>query len=97
MTRRSSGLVERAPECEVEISPEDARTFRVAEGGSVRVRSRRGEIMARARITEKAVKGTVFVPFHYTEAAVNLLTHGSMDPVSKIPGYKVCAVQLEPL
>lgn len=97
MTRRSRGLVERASRCEVEISPEDAERIGLKDGSKVRVVSRRGQIEALARITEKAVEGTVFVPFHFAEAAANLLTHSSLDPVSKIPGYKVCAVRVEPL
>jgi formate dehydrogenase major subunit len=95
MTRRSLGLTERAPQCEIEISSEDATYFGVEAGDRVRIVSRRGEITAQARITDKAVEGTIFVPFHYAEAAVNLLTHGNLDPVAKIPGYKVCAVRLE--
>jgi formate dehydrogenase alpha subunit len=96
MTRRSTGLSERAPECEVEISAEDALTFQVANGSMVSVKSRRGVITARVRITDKAVKGVIFIPFHFAEAAVNRLTHGALDPVAKIPGYKVCAVSLLP-
>jgi len=90
-------LVERAPRCEVEISPRDAERMGLKEGSMVKVLSRRGQIQAVARITDKAVEGTVFVPFHYVEAAANLLTHASLDPVSKIPGYKVCAVRVEPI
>jgi formate dehydrogenase alpha subunit len=97
MSRRSQGLVERAPRCEVEISPRDAERMGLKEGSMVKVLSRRGQIQAVARITDKAVEGTVFVPFHYVEAAANLLTHASLDPVSKIPGYKVCAVRVEPI
>ncbi len=96
MTRRSVGLAERAPTCEVEISPEDAEKLGIENGNRVRIRSRRGQIEAVARVTEKAVQGTVFVPFHFAEAAANLLTHSHLDPVSKIPGYKVCAVRVEP-
>jgi formate dehydrogenase alpha subunit len=95
MTRRSPGLVERAPECLVEISPDDAARYGIEEGDYIRVISRRGRIEARAHITDRAVEGTIFVPFHYAEAAVNRLTHGHLDPVAKIPGYKVCAVRLE--
>ncbi len=95
MTRRSKGMVDRAPECRVEVSPEDAKDLGLHDGSMARVLSRRGEITAKVSVTDRAVRGTVFVPFHYAEAAVNLLTHGSLDPVSKIPGYKVCAVRLE--
>jgi predicted molibdopterin-dependent oxidoreductase YjgC len=97
MTRRSSGLVERASQCQVEIAPDDAKQHGIEDDDSIRIQSRRGEITAKARITEKAVKGTIFVPFHFAEAAVNQLTHREKDPVAKIPGLKVCAVKVEKL
>ena len=95
MSRKAPGLVEKAPECFVEISPADAAKYNLAEGDRVRVRSRRGQIEARAHISPKGVAGTVFIPFHYYEAAANKLTNPALDPVSKIPEYKVCAVQME--
>jgi formate dehydrogenase alpha subunit len=95
MTRRAKGLVERASECEVEIAPQDAQHLGIDQGAMVHIASRRGKITAKARITEKAVQGTVFAPFHFAEAAVNLLTHGAVDPVAKIPGFKVCAVNIK--
>jgi len=97
MTRRARGLVERAPQCHVEIAPDDAKQYGIDQGDRIRITSRRGNITARARITEKAVKGTVFVPFHFAEAAVTQLTHRAKDPLAKIPGLKVCAVKLEKL
>jgi len=97
MTRRSAGMVERAPRCEMEISAEDAAELGLENGTTARIRSRRGAITATVSITEKAVRGTVFIPFHYAESAVNILTHGMRDPVAKIPGLKVCAVRVEPV
>ncbi len=95
MTRRSAGMVDRVSECEMEISAADAERFGIADGAAVRVRSRRGEIRAKAKITHRAVAGTIFIPFHFAESAVNVLTHGMRDPVAKIPGLKVCAVHVE--
>ncbi len=95
MTMRSEGLNDRAPECFVEISARDAEEYRIADGEMIKVASRRGKIRARARISEKAVRGTVFIPFHYAEAAANRLTHAALDPTARIPEYKVCAVQIE--
>ena len=95
MSRRAPGLVEKAPECRVEIAAGDAALYGIAEGEPVRVRSRRGEIVARALVSTKAVPGTIFIPFHYYEAAVNKLTIAALDPVAKIPEYKVCAVRIE--
>lgn len=95
MSRRAVGLVEKAPECRVEISAQDAARYGIADNDPVRVRSRRGEITAKAQISTKAVPGTIFLPFHYYEAAANKLTIAALDPVAKIPEYKVCAVQIE--
>jgi formate dehydrogenase alpha subunit len=95
MSRRAPGLVEKAPECRVEIAAEDAVRYGIADGEPVRVKSRRGAIVARALVTTKAVPGTIFIPFHYYEAAVNKLTIAALDPVAKIPEYKVCAVKIE--
>jgi len=95
MSRRAPGLVEKAPECRVEMAPADAAQYGIADGELVRVRSRRGEITARAQISPKAVAGTIFIPFHFAEAAANKLTIAALDPVCKIPEYKICAVQIE--
>jgi predicted molibdopterin-dependent oxidoreductase YjgC len=79
----------------VEIAARDAATYDIAEGEQCRVKSRRGELVARALVSTKAVPGTIFIPFHYYEAAVNKLTIAALDPVAKIPEYKVCAVKIE--
>lgn len=95
MTRRTKGLETIAPECLVEISPDDAMTLKIEDGDWVRVISRRGSVKARAKVTERSPKGTVFIPFHYAEAAANLLTQTAMDPIAKIPELKVGAVRVE--
>jgi len=95
MSMQSEGLNELAPECFVEISSRDARDHRVEEGDLVRVSSRRGEITAKARISDQAIRGTVFIPFHFATAAANKLTHAALDPIAKIPEFKVCAVRIE--
>ncbi len=95
MTRRSVGLNERCPECLIEISTEDAARLHIRDGEKVRVRSRRGVIEAKAAVGNVADVGTVFIPFHFNEAAVNRLTIAALDPVAKIPEYKVCAVKVE--
>jgi predicted molibdopterin-dependent oxidoreductase YjgC len=95
MSMKSEGLNQLAPECFVEISYEDADEYEIKEDDLIRVASRRGEIEAKAKISEKAVGGTVFIPFHYATAAANQLTNPSLDPTAKIPEYKVCAVRIE--
>jgi len=95
MTMKSEGLNQLAPECFVEISPQDAEAYELRDGELIKVASRRGEITARAVVSEKAVEGTIFIPFHYAAAAANELTHAALDPTAKIPEYKVSAVRIE--
>ena len=95
MTMKTEGLNEIAPECFVEISAADAQSFAMPDGALVGIASRRGRIQARLRISPKAVQGTVFLPFHYAQAAANRLTNSALDPVCGIPEFKVCAVKLE--
>ncbi len=96
MTRRSEGLNERAPGSFVEITEKDAEKYRLTNGGMARVTSRRGSIDVTVKVSDMAVDGTVFIPFHYAEAAANRLTNAALDPTAKIPEFKVCAVKLEP-
>ena len=94
MSRRSLGLVSRTPEVFVEINPEDARALGIVHGDKLTVSSRRGSITVSADVNERCDKGVVFIPFHYSEAAVNKLTITAIDPVANIPEYKVCAVNI---
>jgi formate dehydrogenase major subunit/formate dehydrogenase alpha subunit len=95
MTMKSEGLNELAPDSFVEISRGDAARYEVKDGDSVTVSSRRGNITARVRISTMAVVGTVFIPFHYAQAAANKLTNAALDPISGIPELKVCAVKID--
>ncbi|MFH2126078.1 MAG: molybdopterin-dependent oxidoreductase, partial [Pseudomonadota bacterium] len=95
MTRRSAGVNDMAPECLVEISEADAKDLGLATGDKVKVSSRRGSLQAKAWVTDKVDSKVIFIPFHYSEAAANELTNPALDPVSKIPEYKVCAVKVE--
>ena len=97
MTRKVSGLNQLYPEGTVEIHPADAKSLGIEEGGLARVTSRRGSVVTRAEVTERTPAGTVFMTFHFAEAAANLLTSRALDPVAKIPEYKVCAVRVEPV
>ncbi len=95
VSRRSKGLNEIYPEALVEVNPHDAQELKVKDGEFVEVTSRRGKIKAKAKVTEKSGKGVVFMSFHFYEAAANLLTNAALDPVAKIPEYKVCAVKVK--
>jgi formate dehydrogenase alpha subunit len=97
LSRRSPGLEAIAPESLVEIHPADATSLGIADGDRVRVASRRGEVVARAQLTRRSPRGTIFMNFHFAEAATNLLTISAVDPTAKIPEYKVCAVRVERL
>jgi formate dehydrogenase alpha subunit len=94
ITRRSK-LDDIWPEATVELSPGDAEKLGLETGDWVRVWSRRGEIKLRVMVTGRSPDGTVFIPFHFVEAAANLLTNNKIDPRAKIPDFKVCAVNLE--
>jgi formate dehydrogenase alpha subunit len=97
LSRRSPGLDSLAPQAEVEIHPDDAEELGLVDGQEVKVSSRRGELVARTLITRRSPPGVVFMTFHYAEAAANVLTPTNIDPVAKIPEYKVSAVRVEPL
>ncbi|MBI5878670.1 MAG: formate dehydrogenase subunit alpha [Chloroflexi bacterium] len=92
---RHSQVDTASPEAFVEINPEDAAHLSIEHGEWVRVTSRRGAIELRAHVTNKAVKGVVFIPFHYAEAPANDLTNDAVDPLAKIPEYKVSAVRIQ--
>jgi formate dehydrogenase alpha subunit len=98
MTRRSGPLSWREPDGYVEIHPEDAEGLALEDGHPVLIRSRRGKVKTEARISEDVPPGTVFLAFHWREAPANILTQDhALDPVAKIPEYKVCAVAIERL
>jgi formate dehydrogenase alpha subunit len=93
LTRRASGLTSVYPEPLVEVSPDDALRCDIEADATVRVTSRRGELLARAVVTDRVPSGVVFGSFHFPGSGnVNNLTNCALDPVAKIPEYKVCAV-----
>ena len=93
MTRHST-LDQLYPEALVQIHPLDAEALGLFDGDAVQVRSRRGQVLLRAQVGEKTTPGVVFIPFHFAEAAANLLTIDALDPQALIPEYKACAVQV---
>jgi formate dehydrogenase major subunit len=97
MTRRSTGLDSREPVPVVEINPMDALELGVSDGDTVRVTSRRGSMLIGARLSERQARGQIFIPFHFREAAANLLTNPRLDPYAKIAEFKISAVRVEPV
>ena len=95
MTRRSMTLDAREPTPTVELSPDDAAAIGVADGEEVIVTSRRGSIRIHVRLSPRVARHQIFIPMHYREAAVNLLTNPALDPYAGIPEYKACAVRVE--
>ena len=81
----------------IEINPEDASALGISDGEMVKVSSRRGEITAKTKVTEVSPPGVVFMTFHFAESPANVLTNPALDPVAKIPEYKVCAVRIDKL
>jgi formate dehydrogenase major subunit/formate dehydrogenase alpha subunit len=95
MTRRAAGLLEIYSQPLIEVSEEDAAKLGLNGNRRVRLSSRRGSIEAEALVTDRVPPGMVYANFHFPEASANTLTIAALDPVSKIPEYKVCAVKLE--
>jgi len=95
MTRKVKGLNTIHSEELVEINPSDASTLGIADGDTVKVISRRGEIVSRVMVTEASPPGVVSMDFHFAESPANQLTNPAYDPVSKIPELKVAAVRIE--
>ena len=95
MTRRSQGLMEVYSEALVEVNPDDAAKMGINGKKVVRVSSRRGSIEAQAWVTDRVPPGMVYANFHFPEASANELTQAVLDPVAKIPEYKVTAVKVE--
>ncbi|MGA1826376.1 MAG: molybdopterin oxidoreductase family protein, partial [bacterium] len=92
---RNSGLDDICGEPYIEISDKDASRLDIEDGQMVKAVSRRGEIKLKTIISKRVSQGVVFIPFHFHEAAANVLTNTARDPVSKIPEYKVCAINIE--
>jgi formate dehydrogenase major subunit len=95
MTRRAKALDALSPEAFADMHPDDLQMLGIRDGDFVRLRSRRGEIVLKARASTRMTRGSVFVPFHFKEAAANLLTIDALDPFGKIPEFKFCAVRVE--
>ncbi|MCL4275300.1 MAG: molybdopterin-dependent oxidoreductase [Anaerolineales bacterium] len=95
MTRRTEGIMQVYGEALIEVNPDDAEKIGLNGKTHVRVTSRRGSIEAKAWVTDRVPPGMVYANFHFPEASANELTHASLDPVSKIPSYKITAVKVE--
>ena len=95
MTGVSPSLQKEAEESYMEINPFDAAEIGIEEGEFVKVVSRRGKIQTRAKLTFGVGRHVIFIPFHFVEGSANVLTNTALDPVAKIPEFKVSAVRVE--
>ena len=95
MTRRARALDAISPEPFVELTPRDLASLGVEDGDLVVVSSRRGAITLKSKSSTRVSDGNVFIPFHFKEAAANVLTNDALDPDGKIPEFKYCAVAVE--
>jgi predicted molibdopterin-dependent oxidoreductase YjgC len=95
LSRRSEGLDWVVPEGEIQINEEDGVELGIETGDMIRVTSRRGEATGKAHLTGKLPRGMVFMNFHFVEVPTNALTGAAVDPVAKIPEFKVSAVKVE--
>ena len=95
MTRRAEGLMAVYGQALIEVNPDDAVKLGLNGSKRVRVTSRRGSIEAEAWVTDRVPPGMVYANFHFPEATANELTQAALDPVAKIPEYKISAVKVE--
>jgi formate dehydrogenase major subunit/formate dehydrogenase alpha subunit len=95
MTRRAKGLMDVYGKALVEVNPADAEQIGLNGNNRLRISSRRGSIEAEAWVTDRVPPGMVFANFHFPESNANELTLAALDPVAKIPEYKICAVKVE--
>lgn len=95
LSRRSVGLNALVPEGHIEINEQDGEGLGIATGDTIRVSSRRGAVTGQARLTARLPRGMIFMTFHFAESPANVLTGDAVDPVAKIPEYKVSAVRIE--
>ena len=95
MTGRVEGLMNISGRSYVEVNPADAAKLGILSGDTVKVSSRRGGVMAEARVTDIVPEGVLFMPFHFADGPANKLTNTVIDPTAKIPELKVCAARIE--
>ncbi len=95
MTRRATNLDNLEPEAIAGLNFHDMRRLGIAPGEFIKVATRRGEIVLKARMDREVPEGMVFIPFCFAEAAANMLTNPQLDPVGKIPEFKFCAAKVE--
>jgi formate dehydrogenase alpha subunit len=95
MSRRNRALTNFANDTFVLMNPEDVKKYGFRDGQKVKLSNKRGEMETIIQESESVARGELFMPFHYRESLVNMLTRGDLDPYSKIPPYKYSACKVE--
>jgi formate dehydrogenase major subunit len=94
MTRRASHLDALEPEAIAHLNPREMQRLAIRPGELIRVSTRRGNVVLKARADRDVAEGMVFIAFCFAEAAANLLTNPQLDPIGKIPEFKFCACKV---
>ncbi len=94
ITRHISYFQKLNDKCYIELHPKDAAKYGISDGDNVEIESRRGRVIAVAKITDTVMPGVAFAPFHFSDSPINLVTNDALDPVSKTPEYKISAVRI---
>ena len=94
-TGRCEGINVLLSEETADISAADARKKGIADGEMIKVKSRRGEVKVRARVTREVPEGLVWMAFHFREGNANWLTNPAYDPITQTAEYKACAVRID--
>jgi len=95
LTRKSLAINQKSPTGYVELHSSDAERYRIADGDYVEVSTRRGKVVTQASVGSQVAKGWLFMPFHFAEGPANMLTNDALDPIAKIPEFKVCAAAIK--
>jgi formate dehydrogenase alpha subunit len=95
MTRNSPSIEWEVKECFAEMNPRDARELDTKDEEVVILESRRGSVSTRVKLTARVGRKVIFMPFHFLESRANILTNSAIDPIAKIPEFKVCAVKIK--
>jgi len=95
LTRKSPAIHQKSPAGYVELHRSDAERYGILDGDCVEVSTRRGKVVTQASVGSQVAKGWLFMPFHFAEGPANILTNDALDPIAKIPEFKVCAAAIK--
>ncbi|MFB0524731.1 MAG: molybdopterin oxidoreductase family protein, partial [Phycisphaerae bacterium] len=95
LTRKSPAIHQKSPAGYVELHSSDAERYGISDGDCVEVSTRRGKVVTQASVGSQVAKGWLFMPFHFAEGPANMLTNDALDPIAKIPEFKVCAAAIK--